>query len=97
MSAYAGICSEKDSVSPFSKKEEKCLQIFENLNQMLTSVDIRYDNYKCNEGEIFNIVNSNLSLQHSKLGAFLRMFHRVVKYIMDSNLSTKKKKSIWAC
>lgn len=90
--ACEGMFEEKYSVKQFTKLEEKCLKVFNNLYESFLSIDERYNSYILTEEEIFRIVNIELSLKHSEFGTFLRMFHRLVKYILDSNLSAKKKK-----
>lgn len=55
-------------------------------------VENKYNNYIFEEDEAFFIVDKTFFRFHSRVGAFLRMFHRIVKYVMESELSMKKKK-----
>lgn len=90
--AYKSMIKEGDFVKPSSKKGKEIIDELDGIFKQFESIDDKYDNYILEEEETFRIVNDVFSFNHSKVGAFLRMFHRIVKYIMDSKLSTKKKK-----
>lgn len=90
--AYCAMVEENDFVRPFSEEGQKSIDELDQIYKKFNAIDMKYDNFTLQEDEIFNIVNEIFSINHSKVGAFLRMFHRIVKYIMDSRLSAKKKK-----
>lgn len=90
--AYCAMVKEDDFVRPSSEEGQKSIEKLDKLLKKFTAIDKKYENYILQEEEIFKIVNDIFSFNHSKVGAFLRMFHRIVKYIMDSRLSAKKKK-----
>lgn len=90
--AYHEMIKTNDFVRPFSKEGQKSIDELDQLSKEFTEIDNKYKKFNLREEEIFKIVNDIFSFNHSKVGAFLRMFHRIVKYIMDSRLSAKKKK-----
>lgn len=80
---------EVESLSPAGVRRYNLLEKIYNKHRF---VENKYQNYTLEEDECFSIVDKTFFKFHSRVGAFLRMFHRIVKYIMESELSMKKKK-----
>ncbi|MFK4900576.1 putative phage abortive infection protein [Lactococcus petauri] len=74
-----------------TQKGKESITFFKDLKDKLEIIDNKYSNYEFNENEIFQLVDRRYSF-YTEIGTFLRMFYRIVKYIMDSGLSMKKKK-----
>lgn len=68
-----------------------------NLELQLSDMDDRVSQYSKSgapnfeNSEIFNLVNNIFSVQHVKTGNYFRIFYRIIKYIMKSEIELDKK------
>lgn len=65
-----------------------------NIMNEIEAIDREVESYvpEFEYDEIFDIVNGILSKEHVNTGNYFRIFHRIVKYIMEASIDLEKKK-----
>lgn len=89
---YPSMIADKNFVCSTSESVKRSSETLDKVYEDFKKIDEKYKKITFNEEAIFNLVNNLFALYHAELGTFLRMFHRIVKYIMDSDISIEQKK-----
>lgn len=71
-------------------KDEPMSNIMNEIEDINREVECYVPEFKYDE--ILSIVNGILSKEHVNTGNYFRIFHRIVKYIMESSINLEKKK-----